>query len=74
MLLFAASRPMLWLVKTIIVLDWGFVAIASIFLATHWAKVDATGIALISVPTALVGLFAWLQMRGLAVMQEEAQL
>lgn len=74
MLLFAASRPMLWLVKTIFALDWGFVAIASIFLATRWRQADAVGIALIVVSTTLVGLFAWLQMRGLAEMQRETRI
>jgi hypothetical protein len=69
MLLFAARRPMPWLVKTIIALDWGFVAIASLFLATHWTQIDVTGIALITSSTALVGLFAWVQMCKLAAMR-----
>ena len=71
-LLIAAARPAIWLVKTIIALDWGFVAIAAVFLATHWAKVDAAGTALVVVATLLVALFAWLQMRGLGAMQREA--
>ena len=72
-LLIAAARQAFWLVKTIIALDWGFVAIAAVFLATHWAKADAAGTALVIVPTLLVALFAWLQMRGLGAMQREAR-
>lgn len=72
-LLIAAARPMVWLAKTIIALDWGFVAIAMVFLATHWTKADAAGTALVIVPTLLVALFAWLQMRGLGAMQREAR-
>ncbi len=68
-LLIAAARPTVWLIKTIIALDLGFVAIASIFLATHWTKADATGIALVIVPSVLVALFAWLQLRGFEAMQ-----
>lgn len=71
-LLIAAARPAIWLVKTIIALDWGFVAIAAVFLATHWTKADAAGTALVVVPTLLVALFAWLQMRGLGAIQREA--
>ena len=71
-LLIAAARPAIWLVKIIIALDWGFVAIATLFLATHWAKADAAGTALVVVPTLLVALFAWLQMRGLGAIQREA--
>ena len=70
-LLIAAARPSIWLVKTIIALDLGFVVIVSIFLATHWTKADAKGIALMIVPLSLVALFAWLQLRGLEAMQRE---
>lgn len=72
-LLIAAARSAVWLAKTIIALDWGFVAIAAVFLATHWTKADAAGTALVIVPTLLVALFAWLQMRGLGAMQREAR-
>lgn len=73
-LLFAAARPIRWLVKTIIALDWSYVAIATAFFLTHADRVDGPGMALIIVSTALVALFAWLQMRGLGtIRQEEAQ-
>ncbi len=66
MLLFAASRPHDWLVKTIILLDWGFVVIATIWLVLSWQRADAVGIALETVSIVIVGLFAFLQQRGLA--------
>lgn len=72
-LLFAAARQMDWLVKTIIALDWGFVAIAAIFLAMSWSKVDATGAALIAVPALSVALFALLQAQGWTQSQREAR-
>lgn len=65
-LLFAALHPHDWLVRTIILLDWGFVIIASIWLVFSWQRSDAVGIALATVPTALVALFAILQQRGLS--------
>jgi hypothetical protein len=70
-LLFAAARPVAWLVRTIIVLDWGYVAIATGFFLTHFSSADGAGNALMILSTALVALFAWLQMRGLAAMQQE---
>ena len=73
LLLLAAARPQLWLVKTIISLDWAYVAIATFFLVTHWTAADAIGIMVILVSTSVVALFAWLQMRGLALRQKEAQ-
>lgn len=73
-LLFAAARPIRWLVKTIIALDWTYVAIATAFFLTHADRADGPGLALIVVSTALVALFAWLQMRGLrAIRQKGAQ-
>lgn len=72
-LLIAAKRPMVWLVKTIIVLDWGYVAIAAVFLLTHLGKADGLGLALIIGSTSLVALFALLQMRGLSALQRESR-
>jgi hypothetical protein len=69
-LLIAAARPLAWLVKTIVVLDWGFVAIASVYLVTYWGEVAGPGIALIIVPTVAVALFALLQSRGLDAVQQ----
>lgn len=65
-LLFAALHPHDWLVRTIILLDWGFVIIASIWLVFSWQSADAWGIALAIIPTTLVGLLAILQQRGLS--------
>ncbi len=65
MLLFAASRPHDWLIKTIILLDWGFVVIATIWLLVSWQRADAVGIAIETASTAIVALFAVLQQRGL---------
>lgn len=70
-LLFAAARPIRWLVKTIIALDWTYVAIATAFLLTHADRADGPGLALIVVSTALVALFAWLQMRGLGTIRQK---
>jgi len=66
MLLFAASHPDDWLVRTIILLDWGFVVIATIWLLFSWQRADAVGIALETGSTAIVALFAVLQQHGLA--------
>ncbi|MFA7263417.1 MAG: hypothetical protein WC068_10370 [Caulobacter sp.] len=66
MLLFAAFRPLAWLARTIILLDWGFVAIASLYSLANMTVIDALGWFLIGVPTGLVALFALLQQRGLA--------
>ncbi len=73
MLVFASTRPLAWLVKTIIALDWGYVAIATAFLLTHLGEADAIGLVLIIVSIAVVAVFARLQMRGLAAMRGEAR-
>ena len=65
MLLFAALRPAAWLVRTIILLDWGFVAVATLYSVLNATVIDATGWLLIGVPTSLVALFALLQQHGL---------
>ena len=66
MLLFAASRPYDWLVRIIILLDWGFVVIATIWLVCSLERADIVGIVLETVSIALVAVFAILQQRGLA--------
>ncbi len=65
-LLFAASRPFAWLVQTIILLDWGFVATATLYCIFAAPMIDSIGWALIGVPTCLVALFALLQQRCMA--------
>jgi len=72
-LVFVALRPVTWLVRTIIALDWGYVCIATAYLITHWQQADATGLGLISLSTSLVALFAWLQMLGLAATRRDAR-
>lgn len=64
-LLFAASRPLAWLARTIILLDWGFVAVAILYSLSNATVIDGTGWLLIGVPTSLVALFAVLQQHGL---------
>ena len=71
MLLAAAARPLIWLVRTIIVLDWGYVAIASVFLLSNWKQIDSIGFAMIMLSSALVALFALLQQTGLSHMIQE---
>lgn len=66
MLLFAAFRSFAWLTRTIILLDWGFVAIATLYSLANMTVIDALGWFLIGAPTGLVALFALLQQRGLA--------
>lgn len=73
-LLFAAARPMVWLVRTIILLDWGYVFIATSFSLTHFDQADSAGNALMIVSTALIALFACLQMRGLAAQRQRGTL
>ena len=65
MLLFAALRPLAWLARKIILLDWGFVAVAILYSLLNATVIDATGWLLIGVPTSLVALFAVLQQHGL---------
>ena len=72
MLLFAAARPSVWLVRTIILLDWGYIAVALIYFMFHWQQVDSIGAALILLPPAFVALFAFLQQFGLAALPKEA--
>jgi len=72
LLLLAAARPSAWLVRTIIILDWGYVAIALIYFLLHWRQVDSIGAALILVPPAFVALFALLQQSGLTAISDEA--
>jgi hypothetical protein len=64
MLLFASWRPIGWLVRLIILLDWGYVAIASAYFLFNFGKVDAIGTALIVPTIVLVVLFAILQRRS----------
>lgn len=63
-LVFAARWPAGWLVKTIIALDWTYVAIASGFLIAQWSHFQPSGIALTLGSTAGVALFAVIQMRA----------
>lgn len=65
MLLFAAARPFAWLAQTIILLDWGFVAVAVLYSLLKATVIDPVGWLLIIVPTSLVALFALVQQRGL---------
>lgn len=65
-LLFAAWRPMRWLVITIIILDWGYVFIAVVFFLNHWTLADELGAIMVIGSTALVALFAVLQQRALS--------
>lgn len=67
-LLFAAARPLTWLVKAIIAADWAYVAIASAVLFTRLGQADAAGVAMMAISTGFVALFAILQMRGLPTM------
>jgi hypothetical protein len=64
-LLVAAARPVPWLVKAIIVADWGYVAIALLHLICHLGQIKGAGMAIIVISTWLVAVFAVLQMRGL---------
>lgn len=66
MLLFTALRPITWLARTIILLDWGFVAVAGLYVLLNGTGIDPVGWGLIGGPTGLVALFALLQQRGLA--------
>ncbi len=65
-LLFAAARPMVWLVRTIIILDWSYVLIATTFFVFRWREMDMTGTLLVLISTILVATFAYLQQKGLA--------
>ncbi|MEQ1548979.1 MAG: hypothetical protein ABL918_10095 [Chakrabartia sp.] len=71
MLLVAAARPLIWLVRVIILLDWGYVAIVSVFLMSNWKQIDIIGFAMILPSTTLVALFALLQQTGLSHMIQE---
>jgi hypothetical protein len=73
MLLFAAARPDAWLVRTIIALDWGYVAIATAFFVRRWQQMDGLGLALVVSTTLLVALFAIIQQRGLTAVSREAR-
>ena len=66
MLLLAAARPAPWLVRIIILLDWGYVVIALGYYALNWRQVDGIGTSLILVPSTFVAVFALLQQSGLA--------
>jgi len=65
MLLFTASSPFAWLVRTTILLDWGFVAVAILYSVLSTTMIDPIGWLLVGTPTVLVALFAILQQRGL---------
>lgn len=65
-LLLAAWMPARWLVTTIIVLDWGYVLLAMVFLVSHWKLADALGATIVIGSAAFVALFAVLQQRGLS--------
>ncbi|MEP1421658.1 MAG: hypothetical protein ABJ205_06680 [Erythrobacter sp.] len=58
--------------RTIIVLDWCYVAIALTYFLLHWREVDNLGAAMIAVPPAFVALFALLQQSGLTDISNEA--
>jgi predicted membrane channel-forming protein YqfA (hemolysin III family) len=73
-LLFAAAQPRPWLVKTIIVLDWAFVAISTIYIILQWEKMAGLGLALFILVALLVAMFAIFQRRGLAAAAREVRI
>jgi hypothetical protein len=62
-LLLAAWRPTRWLIKTIIVLDWGYVGLAAIFCIIHWSKVSSVGAFMVIGSAFMVAVFAALQQK-----------
>ena len=74
MLLLAAVRPAPWLVRTIVILDWGYIVIALAYYALNWRQIDDIGVALIIAPSAIVALFALLQQSRLAALAKEASI
>ncbi|MEQ1539262.1 MAG: hypothetical protein ABL928_10060 [Sphingorhabdus sp.] len=70
MLLFASWRPMEWLVRLIILLDWGYVATALAYFLFNLGEVDSIGALLIILTAALVVLFAILQQRSCAAARQ----
>lgn len=62
-LLLAAWWPKRWLIKTIIVLDWGYVGLAAIFYITHWSKVSSVGALMVIGSAFMVAVFAALQQK-----------
>lgn len=70
MLLWAAVRPLRWLATTIVLLDWGYVAIAVGFVLIRSNGHDAMGLAIALGTSAVVALFAVFQQRELSMQQE----
>lgn len=71
MLLFAAARPIGLLVRLIIALDWGYVAIAIIYLGFNWQKADALGAGMIAFTALVVSVFAIVQKQQHAAMLKQ---
>ena len=65
-LLFVAARPVTWMARGIILLDWAFVALVALYALWRANGIDPLGWVLIAVPTGLVALVAILQDRGLS--------
>jgi hypothetical protein len=65
-LLFVAARPVTWMIRAIILLDWAFVAFMGLYALWRASGIDPLGWVLIGVPTGLVALVALLQDRGLS--------
>jgi len=61
MLLWAAARPSPWLVRTIVLLDWGYVVIAVAFVLIRSPGFDPVGLAIAWGTAAVVALFAFVQ-------------
>lgn len=61
MLFWAAARPSPWLVRTIVLLDWGYVAIAVAFVLIRSTEFDAVGLAIAWGTSSVVALFAFVQ-------------
>lgn len=72
MLLWAAASPVRWLVKIIVLLDWGYVAIAVAFVLFRANGFDATGLAIALGTSAVVAFFAIRQQRELSLQKQTA--
>lgn len=73
MLLFAAFHPFEWLVKLIILLDWCFVSVATVWLMFSWDRADIIGIVLQAGSISLVAVFAIIQQIGLTSLIKDGQ-
>ena len=65
MLLFGAWKPYKWLIRLIILLDWGYVLLVVAFLIVLGPKSDFVGLTLAIVTALFVGMFATLQQKAL---------